>query len=369
MPLSAWRKGFSTSKLFFLALLSSGLLLILFPTQTLAASSSAPLLRKPGVRSLVAPRATNIHESIVAVHGLNGGDGPFGSATYGSQTMPGCDTYWADARTFMASQWPGDFRQLSYYNEEVKTDGSGCADNGAEKTYSANLQVQTYRSHCTNFFGGNEGTNNEDINHLSCLLAWYLYYNFGQHGWQVILVGHSMGGLIIQRTLELEQQRNANFPPSIGNVTDAITFNTPHAGVLLAVFSCFACRQGQQMYSNSNLIQDLTANGRHPDAGGTDWTVIGSDCDGLVHSDTAVGMGANHKVIYVNDSGNTACYDHGSALHDFSLQLDGHALYCDTTSPLSSDCDGTSGNHWTSEQTNYPHGLYELYQATASYYW
>ncbi|GCF09719.1 hypothetical protein KDI_32830 [Dictyobacter arantiisoli] len=251
--------------------------------------------------------------------------------------MPGCDTYWSDARSFLSSRWQGDFRQLTYYANEIKPNGSGCADNGNEHTYSANLQTQTYRNQCGNVGGGNSnaGTNNENMDHISCLLAWYLYYNFGQHGWAETLVGHSMGGLIVRRTLQLVRDHAAGFPTNIGNVTDAIIFNTPNIGEALATWGCAGCYQGHQMTTNSAFINDMITHGQAPSVSGytTDWTVVTSSCDLLV-ADDPLYTAANHKVLYGSSYSQDFCYGHGGAIHDTSTIEDAIVQYCDTLNPL-----------------------------------
>ncbi|GCE21573.1 PGAP1-like alpha/beta domain-containing protein [Dictyobacter kobayashii] len=323
----------------------------------------------------LAPRASYTGTSVVFVHGLNGGDGLFGTASNGSETMPDCEGYWQDAAGFLASRWMGDLRQISYYNREVKADGSDCASNGNEQNsishYSADLHDALYRAHCASLGNTYDGTNNESIDHLSCLFAWYLFYNFGQRNWSEILIGHSMGGLIIRHTMELVEEHAPWMPTTIGTVTDAITFNTPHNGVFGAALACANCTQGREMNWGSSFMRDLSAHAQHPNSGNTDWTVVGSHCDGLVGNSSLM-MDANHKVWYDNSS-NPACYNHGGAIHDPSTVLNAQASYCDTTKPYSNDCvydDGQGqGPGWYYEDTSYPHGLQEMYYALESYAW
>ncbi|GCE07338.1 hypothetical protein KDAU_46670 [Dictyobacter aurantiacus] len=323
----------------------------------------------------LAPRATYRGTSVVFVHGLNGGEGLLGSAPNGSGTMPECDIYWSDAASFLASRWQGDLRQISYYNREVKPDGSQCASNGNEEGsaghYTADLHNPLYRVHCVGMGNTNDGTNNESLDHISCLFGWYLYYNFGQRNWSEVLVGHSMGGLIIRHTMELAERHISWMPPTIGTVTDAITFDTPHNGILGASLACGNCTQGQEMNWNSAFMRDLGANARHPNSGGTtDWTIVGSHCDTLV-GNSALMMNANHKVWYESSS-TGSCYNHGGALHDPSTVLNALVSYCDTSDVSGNACafdDGHGqGPGWFYEGA-YPHGLLEMYNAIASYSW
>jgi triacylglycerol esterase/lipase EstA (alpha/beta hydrolase family) len=113
--------------------------------------------------------------------------------------------------------------------------GDRNCQNGDETRYSSDLHDPLYKSLCTDYHPGSEGiqwegTNDESIYHLSCLFAQYLNYNFGRDNRNVVLVGHSMGGLIMRETI-YQMQENAGkspFPPTIGHVEKAITFNTPH---------------------------------------------------------------------------------------------------------------------------------------------
>ena len=361
------------------------------PPATASAQGTTPQARQPhasvmGPRQLhlknkgggVIPHATYSKTSVVFVHGLNGGDGLFGTAPNGSETMPDCEGYWSDATSFLSPRWGGDFRQISYYNHEVRADGSPCASNGNERDsishYSADLHDSLYRAHCASLGNTHDGSNNESLDHVSCLFAWYLFYNFGQRNWSEILVGHSMGGVIIRRTMELVQEhKTAWMPSTIGAVTDAITFDAPHNGVFGASLACVNCVQGQQLNWNSSFMRDLGANAQHPNSGtSTDWTVVGSHCDYLV-GNSALMMSANHKVWYESSSSGT-CYNHGGAIHDPSIASDGNASYCDTPDPLTSnDCyyqEGRGqGSGWYYANGNYPHGLQDMDYALQSSGW
>ncbi|GCE28792.1 hypothetical protein KDA_42760 [Dictyobacter alpinus] len=378
---------------FLLFALGTLLFLLLTPASPAVAQEKTPAARQPranvtGPRQvhvkekgtpLFVPHAAYSQTSVVFVHGLNAGDGLFGSAPNGSEGMPDCQTYWSDAANFLASRWGGDFRQLSYYSDEVQSDGSACASNGNERNsishYSADLHDSLYRAHCASLGNTNDGTNNESLDHVSCLLAWYLFYNFGQRGWSEVLVGHSMGGLIIRRTMQLVQEHAMPWlPPTLGSVTDAITFDTPHNGAIGAPLACGNCVQGQQIGWNSRFIRDLGANAQHPNSGTTttDWTIIGSHCDYLI-GNSALMMSANHKVWY-DSSSNGTCYNHGGAIHDPSLLMDGNASYCDTADPLShDDCNfddhNNQGSGWYYTENGYPHGLQEMDYALASFDW
>jgi hypothetical protein len=299
--------------------------------------------------------------SIVFVHGYKPGPNtPEGSKipytpTKGDGSGFNCTDYWDDAKTFLSERGlGGDLRTIKYYN------GDRECDNGAETRYSYDLHDPLYKSLCTNYHTGSvgtqwEGTNDESIYHLSCLFAQYLNYNFGRTNREVILVGHSMGGLIMRETL-YQMQKNAGqdpFPQTIGHVTKAITFNTPHKGSILgsqgsgSLSKCDGCQQGIELTPYSDLLKELATSGRNPQSaeGFTEWTAIGSQCDIAVQpASSSVGMDANHAVVYSGTmkvgiiKGTPTCYDHGGALHDSKTEHDAEYYYCDTSNPSKYAC-------------------------------
>ena len=313
-------------------------------------------------RELDAPPDTT---SVIFVHGLNG------PSPGGSNAGHDCNQYWGDAMNFLSSQGLGDLRTIQFYNGDIN------CDNGNEMTYSSNLHDPLYTSLCTNYPAGSsegtDGTNDESLYRVSCLFSQYLYYNFGQFGRNVVLVGHSMGGIIIRETL-YQMQENAGqspFPTAIGQVTDAITFNTPHEGIdPIGVLACSGCTQGVEMNGVSGLMSELKIFGQNPQTSGgfTNWTVIGSECDGYVGPINAIDMHASHVVVYATGSPDISCYDHNNAIHDSSTSQDAYQYYCDTSDPDNFPCginyhpSPASGDKWVSTESG-PRGLSALYDA------
>jgi hypothetical protein len=167
-----------------------------------------------------------------------------------------------------------------------------------------------------------------------------------------------MGGIIVRETMYQMQEHagQSPFPTTIGHVTDAVTFNTPHGGTDIGIdlIVCNGCTQAANMYSTSDLMFELRSLGKNPQTSGgfTNWTVIGSECDSILNlADppiaggigiaSAVDMHARHAVVY-----SSPCY-------------------CDTSHPDKSPC-GTDynrrGGKWKYTE-NGPHGLLELYNA------
>ena len=208
-----------------LFLLSGGSIVwAISPTHAFASPSSSasalypnrPLVQRSGV------------DTIILVGGDNSASAPNGS-TGGYD----CQQTFSDMINYIKQphlingQWltwhrTFDIQTLKFYNGSTNC--------------TTDLHSSTYTQHCSNYVPGNEGSNNESIYHLSCLFAWYVYLNYGQHpGWNVEIVAHSMGGLIVRNAIYQVQQHKATwaFPPTLGGISDVVTFGTPHGGVNL----------------------------------------------------------------------------------------------------------------------------------------
>ena len=287
------------------------------------------------------------YSSIVFVHGFK--PGPDNFPTKGSSSGWDCiKDYWGDAINFLSERGLTDFRTIKYY-----TGDTNCA-NGLETSYSSDLHNETYTKNCTDYPPGYDssadGTNDESLYHLSCLFSQYLYYNFGQSNRDVIIVAHSMGGMITRGSLypmDIHAGQQP-FPDTIGQVTKAITFNSPHGGVYgIDALGCANCQQAQDLVYNSAFMSDLSSPAGldpQPTPGLTTiWSVVGSECDnvvgGLLNPNqyaNAIDMNANFALVYA--SGSDTCYDHGGALHDSDTKLDAKYHYCNTSETGGSPC-------------------------------
>lgn len=201
------------------------------------------------------------------------------------------------------------------------------------------------------------------------MFAWYLYLNFGnQPGRNVEIVAHSMGGLIVRAALYLMHTsvQSVTMPPTLGNISDVITFETPHGGEWGAGVPCGDCAQGTQIDPASNFMNDMANLGQDPQAGanGTDWTLFGSDSDPFFPSDKATFMDGGHKAYYVCDfdisiTGNPIpkpwCYNHCGVLTDESDAYDAHIKFCD-------GCPRTP-SAWNEETGIAPHSLHSMFYA------
>jgi hypothetical protein len=123
-----------------------------------------------------------------------------------------------------------------------------------------------------------------------------IYDHFTTNGQAVDVVGHSMGGLIARYAVAGVANGDPDFPPSL-LVEDALTMGTPHDGTGWA-WGC-GWVECVEMRPGSSFLGWLASNAPNPQGtGGTDWTVMGSEDDGIVSASSAVAMGAGHKVVY-----------------------------------------------------------------------
>lgn len=177
----------------------------------------------------------------------------------------------------------------------------------------------------------NSHTSDTPIEHLGYHLAWYIYDHYTSQGKTVDLVGHSMGGLIIRYMLTMEEQHNADFPSTL-RIGDVVTMETPHAGAWLSFF-CGWSTQCQEMFPGSSFLNKLGSNPQG--TGGTDWTAIGSYWDPLVDEETAVAMGAAHRLKY-----SYPIYDHLYPLFDTSESYDADYDHSESGGPWQQEYDG-----------------------------
>jgi triacylglycerol esterase/lipase EstA (alpha/beta hydrolase family) len=153
---------------------------------------------------------------------------------------------------------------------------------------------------------------NAPIQHLGGKLATAVYQRFSARGVPVVLVGHSMGGLVVQSALA--QAGSTGGPPYL-LVPRAITISTPHGGTdALKRMRCFAV-QCNEMGFKSTFLRRL-----QPDPqgrGGTEWTLFGSAHDHLVTPASSMGMPAAHRYLYEQPH-----YGHNGTITDPSLATD-----------------------------------------------
>jgi pimeloyl-ACP methyl ester carboxylesterase len=137
-------------------------------------------------------------------------------------------------------------------------------------------------------------------------LAADVYQRFSARGIPVVLVGHSMGGLIVQSALA--QAGSGGGPPFL-LVPRAVTISSPHGGT-------DALRRCGYVECNEMAFQSAFLRGLEPDPqgrGGTVWTLFGSAADPLVTPASSMGMPAAHRFVYERPA-----YGHDGIIYDES---------------------------------------------------
>lgn len=261
-------------------------------------------------------------------------------------------TRWNTAKSSLRGQgWSGDLTSIQYYTNDTNCDTS--------------LESEAF--HCTAYHdsGMDNGTSNEDLRHVSCKFAWYIWDHYTQYGRNVQIVAHSMGGLITRWALYVTTFER-DFPPAEHIfppyllVRDIVTMGTPHHGAPngYALLFCHDCLQGLQLETSSIVMQQLIDNGQNPQGSmETDWTMIGSRCDivNVVSSNDSESMSGGHKILF-----QTPCYKHSDYMKDASNNIDAVAKRCDGV------C-GPSHIKYMLEETA-PHALRDMYLALNAQY-
>lgn len=321
------------------------LLVVLFVFGSLAALwTVSPSHAEAATHANVLPASTRSgKDTILLIHGFNG-DG------YGSSGGFNCtDTAnygWGTVLNYLSGYHNIGGQQLLWGRQDFRTIKFYSGDyNCAQQKYGAppgtlqsdadyNLHNSQYTSHCSNYVPGNEGNNNESIYHLSCLLAWYIHLNFDHVGWNVEIVAHSMGGLIIRNTIyQVTQHKSSSMPSTLGSISDVVTFATPHNGAAAGApwFVCGGCQQIKELENGSSFINEMYNNAQNPQSsGGTDWTLMGDDyasqggCDQVVPAITAMFMTNGRKSVFLD-----LCYNHPDYLTDNRDAFDTTIRWCD----------------------------------------
>ncbi|HET8907255.1 MAG TPA: hypothetical protein VFN11_09855 [Ktedonobacterales bacterium] len=318
--------------------------LVVVPLIVLLAAASLTLSApRAQARSLTTSYVSSTNYPIVFLHGINASS----AINCSSSTMWGTMISYLQGYHAFGSQtlhWTGAMKTIGFYNND-----SNCA---------ARLTDSAYASHCTGYFyvASAQGTNNENIRHIACELAWYVYLTYSQYGQNVQGVGHSMGGLILRWAIYGVHAHLSSFPPSI-LIQDVVTIAAPHDGTVSAstIVSCNNCIQAQQMVTGSSFINDLVNLAQNPQGSGwgTDWTMMGGQfltCD-VISSKSATYMNLGHKLYFT-----WPCYTHGGYLTDTNDAGDADIYWCDGCATVPS-----SWTFWGGAPHALRHTLYALY--------
>lgn len=345
MGIPHYTKLLRFSYILFAIFLISGSVITFFTASSAHAAPTLPGTVRPG------------NVTILLVHGFNG-DSSGSSA--GFNCTDNNNYGWGTVLNYLGQshdingqslRWNRqDFRTIQFYGNDTNCD--------------ANLHDSNYASHCSGYVSGNEGNNNESLYHLSCLFAWYLYDKFGKYGYSVEIVAHSMGGLIVRNTIyQVQNHKSSYMPPTIGGISDVVTFATPHGGIPGGggIFTCGSCTQIKDMTSGSQFMNEMYNSAQNPQAtSGTDWTLMGDNgsighrirCDSSVPPGSATYMYGGRKSVF-----NNLCYSHAGYLTDTNDAYNGDIYWCD-------GC-GLPPNYFSSwnRNTTAPHSLHHMMYA------
>ena len=176
---------------------------------------------------------------------------------------------------------------------------------GAFRRWAPNLRTVTvgYESgdhDCDAMIGSDDP--NTPIEDLGGQLASYVETTYSSKGEPVLMVGHSMGGLVIRAALARAGDRLL--------VPRAVTMSSPHAGTPDARV-CPQILQCREQVPGSVFLSKLAPSpqGR----GGTAWTVFGGAGDRLVPAASAVDMTGARRIVFERPA-----YDHVTILLDGS---------------------------------------------------
>ncbi|MDG9675909.1 hypothetical protein [Micromonospora sp. DH14] len=183
--------------------------------------------------------------------------------------------YWKPMADAMRSWgWKGSYHTVSFYK----------GDNGCNTVIREN------------------GDRDVSIYELGRLLAWNIYTSFSKNNISVDVVAHSMGGLIVRSALTGVAAKGSGWPPYL-YIEDVVTIGTPHRGTnrASACAAIYGYRQCTEMSPGSALLNALYQSPQS--AQGTDWTLIGSDDDDIISTESALGMTAGHYLRYDANQG------------------------------------------------------------------
>lgn len=130
---------------------------------------------------------------------------------------------------------------------------------------------------------------------IGAALSNAVYDDYTQFDQTIDLVGHSMGGLIIRSALQGSEEGLDGFAQMM--VEDVVTVATPHKGSAISAFCIH--KQCKTLSPNNPDFAWLALNQSPQSNIPTDWTLLGSTWDMLVHKDSSMGMAldCDHKVL------------------------------------------------------------------------
>jgi pimeloyl-ACP methyl ester carboxylesterase len=187
----------------------------------------------------------------------------------------------AEGKDCNGSTWS---KALAYYQRAGGRDRDSMTTIGY---YTGDRQADGHGSGCDVKVAS--ATNATPIQEIAKELANHIDAAYTSKRQPVNIIAHSMGGLITRVALLGSAQGWKGFPHRKLNVDNVVTLSTPHRGV--AKPSANDDRQWKQMDAGSGFMTRLHEQGSELGddwANGTDWSLVGSDEDGVVSFQSAI---------------------------------------------------------------------------------
>lgn len=270
----------------------------------------AALPKGEGAGAAAPPRSDTKDKAVLLVHGRDNYD----MAGYASLRNLYLNTY----------GFTGGVHRVGYYGGECNVEHRAEHHGSHDKHFGGNGE----HSSKTGCVSGTTQVHDlsTDIRHIAYHVAWMIREHWTTSGKAVDYVGHSMGGLLVRYAIAKE---GATDFPAYLYVEDVTTFGTPHGGLGTGWCKLSPWSDVRQMCSDSSFMTWLDANAQNPQSDwATDWTLMGSDCDGWVAWNLAVDMDAAHKVVAVSP-----CLGHSDYYKDVGTTDNAVMDYMDKPDP------------------------------------
>lgn len=270
-------------------------------------------------------------EVLRIAEGADEKDEPVGILHTATRTKPvlivhGRDNYdmggYGTLKTYLQNAGYTNVRRVGYYGGECNVE-ERAEHHGSHNNWYGGSGEHSSKTGCTGGAGAQVHDLDTDIMHMAYHLAWMVNDHWSASGTTVDMLGHSMGGLMMRYAIA--KSGSGGVWPAKLRVEDATTMGTPHGGLGTSWCKWSPWADVRQMCSDNSFITWMKSSAQNPQGnGGTDWTLMASDCDGWVAWNLAVDMSAAHKVVYMSP-----CYGHSDYYTDVSTASDATVDYMD----------------------------------------
>ena len=228
---------------------------------------------------------------------------------------------YASLRNYYVGAGYANVQRIGYYGGECNVEHNA-AHHGSHSSHYGGSGEHSAHTGCNGVGGAQVHDLDTDVRHIAWHVAWMIHDHWSAGGASVDTLGHSMGGLLVRYAVAMSG--TSGWPAKL-RVEDSTTMGTPHGGLGTSWCKLSPWSDVRQMCSDSSFMTWLKNNAQDPQGnGGTDWTLMASDCDGWVAWNLAVDMKAAHKVVYVSP-----CYGHSDYYTDVSTLNDATVDYMD----------------------------------------